>query len=119
MLVVDRVLLARTVQLHLECHLRLVDFDVFAVRLETFGEHLQKDLRTGRQDVNDGLPVFVGLQLHVALVALEGKDDGGILDGLVVVRPQDRDFDLRGGRRSLVFAPTMIGVLGANGQAGG
>src|SRR6266404_5305802 len=65
-ILIDRVLPARTLQLHRDFHLRLVDLVVFPKSLEMRRQHLHPQ-RTVGNPINVCPPLCVRLQLHLSL----------------------------------------------------
>src|SRR6202789_293596 len=104
---INRVLLARSLQAYFDAHVRFVDLVIFAIGLKAARNHLQAHGVADRQYVDDGFAVFVGLQLHVAFVLAvhhRMKDDGGVLNGLAIHVFEDGHLDPPGRRRRLVLA---------------
>ncbi len=101
----------------------LVDFEILAVGLEPFGNHLQAHSVPDRNHVDDGFAVLVGFQFHAARVSisLDGmEDDSGALNGFAIGGAQYGDLDARRRWGHLVFSAAMVFLLGTEmGRADG
>ena len=120
---VGAVLLTGALHADLEGHCGLVDLVVIAVCLEASGDDLEAHGFTGLDHVDYGLSVFVGLELHIAIIVAMlielMKDNGGIFDGLAGGIAENGDFNLRCDWHSLVLAATLcVGVLGVKREGG-
>jgi len=113
-ILVDGILLAGALELDFDGHVKLVNLEVFAIGLEAAGDDLEADHVTQGENVDNGLAVFVGLQLHGACVAfaLHGvKHDGGVLNGLAIGIAQNGDLDAGGRWGGLVLAGAVRTVI--------
>src|SRR5437763_3366249 len=69
MIIVDRILSLRTLQLDRDLHLRLADLVIIAERLEALRQHLHSQ-RSVRNPIEAGLPFRIGLELKSGVCLL-------------------------------------------------